>query len=300
MIKLGEKLPHLAKKRVKLTFDDMAEKYFEDKSYTTKESNKERARYINHIQKHIGHYYPENISSDLLLKMQTDFKNKFSPRTTNHLIFLIGTIFKYANKKEIYKGTSPTMALDGLKVDNKRERYLEISEIKDLLDASMKCSFEVWLFVKLSLSTGARIGTVTEIRKKDINLSTNSITLRDFKNIKTYKGFIGDDELKNVLIKRTKKLKANDYVLFKNRYFIQTKLKPILDKLFNQELETDDRKNRIVIHSLRHTFASHLAINGTPILAIKSLMNHSSLDMTMRYAHLAPDSGYEQVKRLYS
>jgi len=37
MIKLGEKLPHLAKKRVKLTFDDMAEKDFEDKSYTTKE-----------------------------------------------------------------------------------------------------------------------------------------------------------------------------------------------------------------------------------------------------------------------
>jgi len=28
-------------------------------------------------------------------------------------------------------------------------------------------------------------------------------------------------------------------------------------------------------------------------------MNHSSIEMTMRYAHLAPDAGYEQVRMLY-
>jgi len=35
-IKLGEDLPHIAKRKSKLTFDDLANKYFEDKSYTTK------------------------------------------------------------------------------------------------------------------------------------------------------------------------------------------------------------------------------------------------------------------------
>ena len=299
MIKLGEELPHIAKKKSKLTFDDLAEKYFEDKTHTTKDAQKERARYINHIKHDLGHCLPENISSDQLLKMQTNFKKKFSPRTTNHLIFLVGTIFKYANKKELYKGNSPTLALDGLKVDNKRERYLELSEIEELLQISKETSFEVWLFVKLSLSTGGRIGTVTELKKKDINLNTNSITLKDFKNTRTYKGFIGDEELRDVLKERIKTLKANDYILFEKRYSIELKIRPILDKLFNQELESDDRKNRIVIHSLRHTFASHLAINGTPILAIKTLMNHSSLEMTMRYAHLAPDAGYAQVIKLY-
>ena len=38
-----------------------------------------------------------------------------------------------------------------------------------------------------------------------------------------------------------------------------------MNELFNQGLEKDDSKNRTVIHTLRHTFASHLAINGTPI-----------------------------------
>jgi hypothetical protein len=40
---------------------------------------------------------------------------------------------------------------------------------------------------------------------------------------------------------------------------------------------------------LRHTFASWLAIKGTPILTIKELLGHKSLAMTERYAHLSPD-----------
>lgn len=41
-------------------------------------------------------------------------------------------------------------------------------------------------------------------------------------------------------------------------------------------------------HTLRHTFASHLAMNGVPMTAIKELMGHSSITTTMRYSHLAP------------
>ena len=45
----------------------------------------------------------------------------------------------------------------------------------------------------------------------------------------------------------------------------------------------------VVFHTLRHTFGSWLAIQGTPILAIKELMGHKTLAMTERYAHLTPD-----------
>ncbi|MCG3674314.1 tyrosine-type recombinase/integrase [Aliarcobacter butzleri] len=59
-----------------------------------------------------------------------------------------------------------------------------------------------------------------------------------------------------------------------------------------------NRKNKIVFHSLRHTFASHLAINGTPIFTIQKLMNHKDIRMTLRYAKLSPDSGREAVINL--
>jgi len=77
-------------------------------------------------------------------------------------------------------------------------------------------------------------------------------------------------------------------------------LKKVLDKLFNEGLDERNSKERIVLHSLRHTFASQLAIKGTPIYTIKKLLNHADIAMTMRYAKLAPDSGKDAVLNLYS
>lgn len=40
-------------------------------------------------------------------------------------------------------------------------------------------------------------------------------------------------------------------------------------------------------HALRHTFASHFIQNGRNILTLQRILGHSSLVMTVRYAHLA-------------
>lgn len=42
-------------------------------------------------------------------------------------------------------------------------------------------------------------------------------------------------------------------------------------------------------HVLRHSFASHFVIAGGNILVLQKILGHTSLAMTMRYAHLAPD-----------
>jgi integrase len=42
-------------------------------------------------------------------------------------------------------------------------------------------------------------------------------------------------------------------------------------------------------HVLRHTFASRFVMNGGNILTLQKILGHTSLAMTMRYAHLAPD-----------
>ncbi len=75
-------------------------------------------------------------------------------------------------------------------------------------------------------------------------------------------------------------------------------MKPILDNLFNNGLEPGDSKNRVVIHTFRHSFASNLAIKGTPIYTIQKLLNHKDINMTLRYAKLSPDSGRDMVNSI--
>ncbi|TBV13216.1 phage integrase [Stutzerimonas kirkiae] len=49
-------------------------------------------------------------------------------------------------------------------------------------------------------------------------------------------------------------------------------------------------------HALRHTFASHFMQKGGNILTLQKILGHSSLAMTMRYAHLAPEHLAEAVR----
>jgi len=43
-------------------------------------------------------------------------------------------------------------------------------------------------------------------------------------------------------------------------------------------------------HTFRHTFASQLTMAGAPLAAVQSLLGHSTITTTMRYAHLSPST----------
>ncbi|RKH39108.1 site-specific integrase [Corallococcus sp. AB050B] len=51
-------------------------------------------------------------------------------------------------------------------------------------------------------------------------------------------------------------------------------------------------------HDLRHTYGSHLAMRGIPLKVIQELMGHATIEMTMRYAHLAPEARESAVQQL--
>ena len=211
---------------------------------------------------------------------------------------IVRTIFNHAIKNDLIDHISP-YKIELKKPNNKRERFLELIEIELLRkEVAVKEDFALGLFIELALCTGARLEGILNIKKKDLSLSTKSVTISDFKTKSTYTGFLSKRALEMINQIYTA-LSPNDFLVNKPKATIQNVLQPLLNKLFNQNLDISDATNRVVIHTLRHTFASHLAIKGTPILTIKKLMNHSDINHTLRYAKLMPDSGREMVEGLY-
>jgi site-specific recombinase XerD len=54
----------------------------------------------------------------------------------------------------------------------------------------------------------------------------------------------------------------------------------------------------VTFHTFRHTFASHLVMAGVDLATVKELLGHSTIAMTLRYAHLSQDHKIEAVKKL--
>ena len=56
-----------------------------------------------------------------------------------------------------------------------------------------------------------------------------------------------------------------------------------------------DEDRQTVPHALRHTFCSRLVQRGVPLLTVKELAGHKQMDVTLRYAHLAPHNLVEAI-----
>ncbi len=314
-IRLGLDAPHLAqKKRDIITLEHIAQIYFKDKELHNKNLNQDKKRYINHLQKPFGNKAIISITEDDLIEFQKkklnlkSQKRPLTPKTINNITGILSAIINHAIKKEIYKGTNIVSRLKKLTVDNERERYLTLDEI-DLLLESVRKNELLYLFCLLSLSTGARLDSVLLIQKKDVNIIKREITRIQDTKIKDpkksiYKGYISD-ELYELLIVKLLELNHHDHLVNLGDGSkleisqMRERLQPILNRLFNKGLDSRDSKNRVVIHTLRHTFASHLAINNTPIYTIMKLMNHQDIKSTLRYAKLSEDSGKDMVLGLY-
>ena len=111
-----------------------------------------------------------------------------------------------------------------------------------------------------------------------------------------------DNKIKEYILTITDDFNSNLYLLngkteVRTKYY-QDNIRPILHRLFNQNLTKDDRLNKVVVHTLRHTFGSQLVINGVDIYTVQKLMNHSDITMTMRYAKLNDQIKKDSVNKM--
>ena len=299
--RLGEELPHVASKKTSKTLLELAKEFYDYKDLYNKQNKKTRSRVENRLNNHfIGTKAIKTITKADMENFQIEIQKDLMPATVNFIMQQVGGIFIWAIENEVLD-KNPCKGIKKLKVNNSRLRYLEIDEIK-MLTRTLKNDKIAYYFVMISLATGGRLQTVCHIKPSDIK-ENGTIKLYDFKNSSEYYGFL-NEELRTEVEQFISELniKKDDYLFkttknqnYTNQYYYR-KLQPIFDILFNPE--GTEPLNKVTIHTLRHTFASQLAINETPILTIKKLMNHNDINATMRYAKLSKSSGEKHVDNL--
>ena len=312
--RLGE-VPESIKRRRKkeiITIQNLADIYFEYrlgqmdiKQNVEKNVRNDKSLFNNHLIE-LANQDAELLTKDTIEKLKLKKAKEVAPKTVNNALTLLAAVLNHAINIDKISNVPKISKISG--ISNSRERYFSKEEITLILE-EVKDNSYLLLFVHLSLSTGGRLETIRAIRVKDINLQDKTISLTDQKakssgkNNSTYTGYISN-ELLPYLKKAISNKQPNDYLL---QYvdgqrigmdYIQNNLQEIFNRLFNQGLDSSDAKNRAVIHTLRHSFASQLAIAGTPIYTIQRLMNHSDIKMTLRYAKLSPDNGKNAINYL--
>lgn len=307
-IKNGELPPKVAlqKKYNMITLNNVADYYFNQK--TNKSLKKFEGKYNLHIKSTLGDKDITILDEGDMKKFQQTLLDKnLANHTVNCYMDIVSAIINFSINNDIYKGKNPTKLVSKLKVDNKRERILNRKEIDDLLEA-VSDDWILNLFVRLSLSTAARKSTILGIKKRDVNMENETITLKDFKNNSTYNGFIADVDLKRLLKNRLNFIDSDELVVSEKGLsdiegYISRKLSTIFYDLFNSnvdETQRDFRKLKVVIHTLRHTVLSHLAMSGQSPYVIKQISNHKTMVMLERYIKLSPEMGKTPMQNLWN
>lgn len=292
----------LSQKSIKtLSFQKLADIYFSSNDGHNKSNKKYKQQYELHIKASFGDLPIIKLEDSLIYEFQSlKIAEGLSESTINILVKLIKRIIGFGIKRGVLT-YSPFKNIKLFKVDNSRIRYLNNNEIKMLNDL-IKDDLVLKLFIKIALTTGARAVSVLSLQKKHFSLENRNLLITDFKRNNTYLGYL-DNETFELIKNHTNKFMANHFIVSSDgkSYKYQTiykKLTKIL-KIFNEQLSKNDRANRVVIHTLRHTFASHLAKSGVSIQKIQKLMNHKDIKQTLKYAKLNPDSGQIEVEDLY-
>lgn len=166
-----------------------------------------------------------------------------------------------------------------------RLRWLTQEEIAALLAACLKSkNHELHPAVVIAINTGLRRGELLGLTWERVDLSRGVLRLEITKSGKRREVPLNDDSYRALVSLEPKAA---------GRVFRTRSIRTAFDNAV-EAAKLDD----VSFHTLRHTFASWAMMRGVSLKELQELLGHSSLAMTMRYAHLAPEHLRTAVSRL--
>lgn len=164
-------------------------------------------------------------------------------------------------------------------------------EVKQILKILNK---EWQLVALLAYRAGLRRIEIAHLKWEEVDFKNNQLYIDPHKGEK-YRYIPLDKTLRKALENAKKAKKKEVYVINVGDTTKRDK-KDYLSKPYCEF--TAELPFKCFLHKLRHTFASHLVQAGVDLYRVKDLMGHSSIQMTERYAHLAPQDLKSAITKL--
>ena len=160
---------------------------------------------------------------------------------------------------------------------------LSPEEVRRLLDAAP--SFKCRLLLSLAYGCGLRASEVVSLKVSDIDSAQMVIRIEQAKGRKDRYVMLSP-ELLDMLRQWWKAARPQGW-LFPGRPAVNPLTTRQLNRLFHLAAKAAETKKGATLHSLRHSFATHLLESKLDIRMIQALLGHKRLDTTAHYTRVA-------------
>jgi integrase len=273
----------------KIPFEEYAKQYLDfskaNKAWSTY-NRRDRFSIDNLLSFFKGKYLFE-ITAEMIEKYKARRLEKVTPASVNRELACLKHMYTKAVEWGYVK-SNPAKGIKRLKEPPGRLRYLKVEEVGELLRV---CSDHIRPIVVTALNTGMRKSEILNLRWREADLKNRKITVINAKN----------NESRIIPINQTlyhelsvlSQSPKGEYV------FSERNGRPFKDikKGFYSALKKAGIKD-FRFHDLRHTFGSHLVMQGVDLRTVQQVMGHKDIKMTMRYSHLSPEYVQKAVEKL--
>jgi len=204
-------------------------------------------------------------------------EKKASSTYFKHMVYGLRFFFR------LYDREDRVIKLPTIKNDRKLPVVLSRRELKRLFTVPQRLKQRV-LFA-LIYSAGLRVGEVCNLRISDIDSERMQIRVVKSKG-KCDRYVILSPYILQGLRKYIKSSKPKSY-LFNGKLKGEPLSKSAVQQSFRLAVKKAGITKDVSVHSLRHTYATHLLEEGVDIVTIKELLGHATIETTMMYLHVA-------------
>ncbi len=196
-----------------------------------------------------------------------------------------------------YIGSNPFKGVRQIRTPEGNEPFMQTKEIRKLFKVMEPGIYRS--FISTALYTGMRVTEICNLKWEDVDFQHHKIYVKNTNGFSTKSKkdrTIPLHPRAQVTLKGIER-NGSPFIFLKETGEIMDK--DLMNKVFKRYCKRAGLDERYHFHTLRHTFASHLAMKGVSLYFIQKMLGHQSMQTTARvYAHLQPEPLLEAVKQL--